>query len=315
MELLAVTWNFNPAVTPWADMPRWYGIMWALGFYVGFILLTRMYRSEKVSEKWVDMTFLYVLVGGILGARLGHCLFYEPEEYLANPIEILKIWEGGLASHGGTIGIIIAVYFLSRRVTKKNILWTLDRIAVPTALAGCLIRLGNLFNHEIVGKETGSNFGFKFLRHDISEAEAIVRTSSRNAKEAFDKIANDPAFADILAAVPNRHPAQLYEAIAYLIVFFVMWRLYWNTNIRQLTGALLGAFLTMVFGARFIIEFFKVMQDGGVEEKLADAGSLNMGQLLSIPFVLLGLFLLFRKFKELKKEKREIPKRLKKESK
>ncbi|MBN4072582.1 prolipoprotein diacylglyceryl transferase [Crocinitomix catalasitica] len=308
MILQSIVWNFNPAVTPWADMPRWYGIMWAVGFYIGFILLSRMYRSENVSEKWVDKTFLYVLIGGILGARLGHCLFYEPADYLANPIEILYIWEGGLASHGGTVGIIIAVYFLSKRVTKKPILWTLDRIAVPTVLAACLIRLGNLFNHEIVGKVTESGFGFKFLRHDIGNNEAIVRTSSNTAKDAFDKIANNPDYAHILAEVPARHPAQLYESIAYLLIFFVIWKLYWSTNIRTLNGAMLGVFLSLLFGSRFFLEFFKINQDGNVDQSLE---VLNMGQLLSIPFILLGLFLFFRKMKEIAKEKRKVPKRQK----
>ena len=309
MGLLDITWNFNPSVTPFSDIPRWYGIMWALGFYVGFTLLTKMYRSEKISERWVDKTFMYVLIGGILGARLGHVFFYEPKAYLADPISILKIWEGGLASHGGTIGIIIAVYLLSKRVTKKSILWTLDRIAVPTALAGCLIRMGNLFNHEIVGKVTNSGLGFKFLRHDIGEGEAMVRTSSSTAKEAYDKIASDPKFAEILAEVPARHPAQLYEAIAYIIIFFVLWRLYWKTNARQFNGVILGAFLTLVFGARFIIEFFKINQDGSVDQSLE---VLNMGQLLSIPFVLLGLYLFFRNRKNIEKEVREVPKREKK---
>ncbi|MBN4070916.1 prolipoprotein diacylglyceryl transferase [Crocinitomix catalasitica] len=302
----SIIWNFNPAVTPWADMPRWYGIMWAVGFYIGFVLLSRMYRSENVSEKWVDKTFLYVLIGGILGARLGHCFFYEPQDYLTNPIEILKIWEGGLASHGGTIGIIIAVYFLSKRITKKPILWTLDRIAVPTVLAASLIRLGNLFNHEIVGKVTESGFGFKFLRHDIGNAQAMRLTQSSEVKEAFDKIASDPNYAHILAEVPARHPAQLYESIAYLIIFFVIWKLYWNSNIRNLSGAILGVFLALLFGARFFLEFFKINQDGSVDQSLE---VLNMGQLLSIPFVLLGLFLFFRKMKEITKEKRKVPKR------
>jgi phosphatidylglycerol---prolipoprotein diacylglyceryl transferase len=271
-----------------------------------------MYRSENKTEKWVDMTFLYVLAGGIIGARLGHVFFYEPQEYLADPISIFKIWEGGLASHGGTIGIIIAVYLLSRKVTKKPILWTLDRISVPTALAGCLIRMGNLFNHEIVGKVTDSPLGFRFLRHDMSDGEAMRLTSENNVNDAFDQIANNPDFAHILAEIPIRHPAQLYEAFAYILIFLVLWRLYWRTNIRKLTGAILGAFLTLVFGARFIIEYFKINQDGSVDQGLAD-NLLNMGQILSIPFVLFGVFLFVRKVKELKKEHRKVPKRMKNE--
>ena len=156
----------NPSVVPSWNMPRWYGVMWALGFYLGFLVLNRMYKAEKAPVNWMDSTFLYILIAGILGARLGHCLFYQPDYYLAHPIEILKIWEGGLASHGGAVGIIIAVYFLNRKVIRQNMLWILDRLVVPTALAASLIRLGNLFNHEIVGSPTDLPWAFYFTLND-----------------------------------------------------------------------------------------------------------------------------------------------------
>lgn len=297
MNLLEVVWNFEPRVIPSLKMPVWYGIMWALGFLVGYKILERMLKSEKAPEEWMDKILVYVLVGGVLGARLGHCLFYQPDYYLANPIEILKIWEGGLASHGGAIGIIIAAYLLSKRVTKKPMVWSLDRLVVPTAFAAFLIRLGNLFNHEIVGKPTNSSAGFKFLRNDIMEWDALRETGAENAHDAYTLIANDPRFAYMLEAVPNRYPAQLYEAVCYLFIFLLLMFFYWKTNAAQLKGFLLGVFFITLFGARFVIEFFKENQDG-IDEAL---NTINMGQILSIPLVLFGLFLMLKNIKNLKK--------------
>ena len=301
MHLLEIVWNFEPRVVPSWEMPVWYGIMWALGFLIGLKILQRMYESEKVPEKLLDHSFIYVLIGGIVGARLGHCLFYQPDYYLANPVEIIKIWEGGLASHGGAIGIIITSYLLTRKYSEISLLWLLDRFVVPTALAAGLIRLGNLFNHEIVGKATGSDFGFKFLRHDIPPSIAISKTGTNPdvPGEAYDLIANNPMYADLLASVPNRYPAQLYESICYFVIFGVLMFLYWKTNSAKLTGFLAGTFFIMLFGARFFIEFIKENQDG-VDQNLQ---GLNMGQYLSIPLVLIGCYFVFRRIKSLKKGK------------
>lgn len=298
LNLLEVVWNFQPNVIPGYKMPAWYGIMWALGFYLGFVILNRMYKSDKVPDHWMDKTFIYVLAGGVLGARLGHCLFYQPEYYLSKPLEILKIWEGGLASHGGAIGIIIAAYILSRRVTKTGTIWILDRLVVPTALAAFLIRMGNLFNSEIVGKPTGSDYGFKFIRHDISSFDATAITG-KEPDEAYRLIADAPQYAQILADVPNRYPTQLFEAISYLFIFAVIFYLFWKTNSGSIRGFLTGVFFTLLFGVRFLVEFVKENQDG-VDQKLE---SLNMGQYLSIPLVLIGLYLVFRNIKSLKKGK------------
>ena len=283
--------------------PRWYGLMWALGFYLGYRILNRIYKSENVPDNWMDKTFLYVLIGGMVGARLGHCLFYQPDYYIfEHPEEIIKIWEGGLASHGGAIGIIIAAFLLSYRVAKKKkpVLWFIDRFVVPTALAACLIRMGNLFNHEIVGKPIPENsfFGFKFLRNDISDQTAMSLTGTDNSSDAFTKIANDPAFADVLSQVPVRYPAQLFEAIFYIFIFaFLLW-LYWKTNAGRLTGFLTGVFFITIFGIRFFIEYIKEGQ-GGIDDGRFQL--FNMGQILSIPLVLLGFFFVLRKWKEFRK--------------
>jgi len=280
-------------------VPRWYGLMWLLGYLIGLKILERMFKHEKVPMEWADKTFMYVLIGGILGARIGHCLFYDWGYYSQNPIEILYIWQGGLASHGGAIGIIIAAYILSKKVTKKSILWIVDRIAVPTSFAGGLIRLGNLFNSEIVGKETTSSIGFKFIRHDIPVNWAVEQTGKSSVNDAYDAIVNNPAFADVLVSVPVRYPTQLIEAVAYFIIFILMMLLYWKTNAKNLLGFLVGTFFVTIFGARFFIEYLKIEQ-GGTDSNL---GMFNMGQYLSIPLVLIGLYLILRHIKSLKVNK------------
>lgn len=303
MDILEIVWNFEPRVIPSLKLPAWYGIMWALGFLIGYRVMDKMLKSEKVPEDWMDKILIYTLVGGILGARFGHVFFYDWDLYKNNLVDILKVWEGGLASHGGAIGIIIAAFLLSRYVTKKNILWVLDRLVVPTALAGFLIRMGNLFNHEIVGKVTGTDYGFKFLRHDILSWNAQEATGTQNLHEAYGMIANDPNFAHILASVPNRHPAQLYEAICYLVIFGIMMWFYWRTNAAQIKGFLLGIFFILIFGARFVIEYFKESQGGSDDADLLLNYGINMGQMLSIPLVLFGFYLVFRSIGKFKASK------------
>ena len=257
----------------------------------------------------MDKTFIYTLAGGVIGARLGHCIFYDWDYYGANPIEILYIWQGGLASHGGALGIIFTSWLLSRNVFKRSMLWLLDRLVVATALAGFLIRMGNLFNHEIVGIPTGNSSGFKFLRHDIDSGTAMRLTGKNSPEKAYDAIANDPQFAELLATIPNRHPAQLYEAIFYLLVFGLLFFLYWKTNAARIKGFLLGAFFITVFGFRFLVEFIKENQTEMFTENVdgvaQNADGLNMGQWLSIPLVAFGIYLVIRNIKQLKKGREE----------
>lgn len=307
-DLLFINWTIDPRVISSWNTPRWYGIMWALGFYLGFMILNRIYKREKSPEIWMDKTFIYVLIGGVLGARIGHCLFYQPDYYLSNPIEILYIWEGGLASHGGAIGVIIAAFLLSKKVTKTGILWVLDRLVVPTALSAFLIRLGNLFNHEILGKVTESSWGFKFLREGSAKVNSLVIKATQTTgltndnysdklNEAYSTVAASPTkYAEVFAAIPARYPAQLIEALCYLLFFGVLMWFYWKTNAGQLKGFLLGIFFILVFGARFFIEFLKENQDG-IDQSLE---GLNMGQYLSIPLVLIGLFLVFKNIRSFK---------------
>ncbi len=263
--LLSILWDIDPEIFRLGSIAvRWYGLLFALGFLLGHNIVERMFKKDGIQLEWLDKLFLYTMIATIVGARLGHVFFYGWEFYSQHPGEIIKVWRGGLASHGATIGILVALWFYSKKVSKKSMLWILDYVVIPVAIAGCFIRLGNLMNSEIIGIQTYSEWGFQFIK----------------------------ASADIVDRNAARHPAQLYEAICYLITFAVLLYMYWKTNAKQYSGRLFGAFFIMIFTARFFIEFIKENQEA-FEQGMA----LNMGQLLSIPFVLIGLFFFIRSFK------------------
>lgn len=278
--LLTVTWNVDPTIfTVLSREIRWYGLLWVIGLIVAVYIVQRIYKSEKLPEKWFDSLFVYMMLGIILGARLGHCLFYEPEYYLANPVEMLKIWEGGLASHGGVIGIIIAVWLYSKRVTKKSMLWTFDRVMVPTGFTAAMICFGNLMNHEIYGGPTDLPWGFRFIDN--------VGLWMRGAEPVY----TEPS-----------HPTQIYEALIYLLVFGITMYMYWKTNAKNRQGLILGVGIALIFIARFFIEFVKNVQ---VDSEIAmrENTGLILGQWLSIPFIIWGLWLIWRSMKR----KAELP--------
>lgn len=256
--LLYITWTANPEILSWEFIHiRWYGLLFATGFAIGYYLTQRLFKAEKLPEAWLDGLLLTIVAGAIIGARLGHVFFYQWDYYQDHLAEIPQIWQGGLASHGGAIGLFLALWIFSRRVSKKPLLWITDRIAMSVALAGTLIRLGNLMNHEIVGALTDVPWAFIFTRYEA-----------------------DP--------VP-RHPSQLYEALAYLLIFVVLYRMYWYTAAKEKIGQLTGWFFVLVFGARFVIEFFKEVQ---VAKELSM--TLNLGQQLSIPLIIWGIYLILR---------------------
>lgn len=251
-----IYWDVDPTLfTAGPFTVRWYGLLFALGFFVGFLIMRSVYRREGKPEEDLDPLLLYMLAGTIVGARLGHVFFYHPEFYLSHPVEILRIWKGGLASHGGALGILTALYLYSRRHLDQPYLWLLDRMAIPVALAGSLIRLGNVFNSEILGKAADVPWAFIFARID---------------------------------QVP-RHPVQLYESLAYLLIFAGLLLIYKRKGPRVSTGLLSGLFLVAVFAARFFLEFFKVRQASFGGEL-----PLSMGQLLSVPLVFVGGVLVWR---------------------
>ena len=266
-----ITWNVDPELfTLFGREIRWYGLFWVIGLIVAVYIVQRIYDKEKLPEKWFDSLFVYMMLGIILGARLGHCLFYEPAYYLANPLDILKIWEGGLASHGGVAGIIIAIWLYSKKVTHKSMVWTFDRVIVPTGFTSAMIRLGNLMNHEIYGGPTSQPWGFRFIEN-IGAWKAGVA---------------EPIF-----SAPS-HPTQIYEALVYFLVFAITMYLFWKTDAKKKQGLLIGIAMIMIFLSRFFIEFIKEVQ---VESELLmrESTGLILGQWLSIPFVIWGVWLVW----------------------
>lgn len=260
-----ITWNVDPTLLHLGAVEvRWYGLLFALGLILlGPMIAEKMWKREGLPEAWLNSLFIYVVVGTVIGARLGHVLFYDPAYYLANPSKIIAVWEGGLASHGGALGVIIAVWIYSCRVAGRSILWTLDRIAVPTGLVAMFIRLGNLMNSEIFGRPTDLPWGFRFLRS--AEYHQLVPDLSIGC-----------------------HPTQLYEALAYLLTFLLTMWLYWRRDMaRRYQGLIFGVLLLCIFGSRILIESVKNVQEAWELDLIASYG-LNMGQILSIPFVVVG---------------------------
>ncbi|MBO7506985.1 MAG: prolipoprotein diacylglyceryl transferase [Paludibacteraceae bacterium] len=270
-----ITWTVDPCLFSIGPLTvRWYGLMWAAAFFFGYWVESKIYKKEGMTQDQMDKLFLYMLVGTVVGARIGHCLFYDPSRYLSRPYEILYVWEGGLSSHGGACGIIISLWLFNRNVAKKTYIWIMDRIVIAVAIGGAFIRLGNLMNHEIYGHATDVPWAFEFIKNIHHWQEGA-----------------DPVF-----SAPS-HPTQIYEAIYCLVTFSILMFLYWRTNARKYEGFIFGIFLIGVFLTRFILEFIKNNQ-----EDFEDDMMLNMGQLLSIPLILWGIYLLYKSIKQMKGE-------------
>ncbi|MBA1433139.1 MAG: prolipoprotein diacylglyceryl transferase [Epsilonproteobacteria bacterium] len=247
-------WDADPIALAFGPFHLyWYGLLFAAAILAGLEFMKRVYLIEGKDESTIEPLFIYAVIGIVIGARLGHCLFYDPDYYLAHPLKIFAVWEGGLASHGGGIGVLIALY-LGCKKYKIDFMWLIDRLVIPTALFGFFVRMGNFMNSEIIGKPT------------------------------------DVPWAIIFARVDNlpRHPAQLYEAFSYLAIFFILVFVYKKQYKNLQPGLLFGLFLVLIFTVRFLVEFFKTRQ----ADYTLGIG-LNTGQLLSIPFLLLGVFMIF----------------------
>ena len=277
--MLSIHWAVDSQLIDGWRTPNLYGLLFVSGIVMGYFVIRKMFRAEQVEDKVLDTLVTYMVLATIVGARLGHVLFYGPywdkiehgqvveTGYFSHPGEIIKIWEGGLASHGAAIAILIALYIFTKKVSNRSYIWILDRIAAPIAIAATFIRLGNLVNHEMVGYVTDVPWAFEFA-YFYNEA-----------------IGNyDPT---------PRHPAQLYEAICYLISFGVLLYLYWKLKKWQQPGFVFGSFLILIFGSRIICEFFKL---GQTARDFTYA--LNTGQMLSIPLVIAGIYLMAKASKK-----------------
>lgn len=257
MTLLQISWDASPEIFRIGNLAvRWYGLFWALSFYIGYEIVFRMFKKERIPLAHVDKLLVYMAAGSIIGARLGHCFFYDFNYYWQNPVEILMIWQGGLASHGGVVGILLALYLYQKKVSNQSFWWLLDRLVIPISLAAFFIRMGNLMNSEIYGVETALPWGFIF--------EARGETMPK-------------------------HPTQFYEGIPYLLLFISLGWLYLKKRQVLPTGFITGLFAFVMFSVRFLVEFVKEDQS-----KFEANMWLNMGQILSIPLIIWSLFVLYK---------------------
>jgi len=243
-------WSADPVALSFGPFHLfWYGILFATAILSGLEFMKWAFKVEKKDESVIEPLFIYAVIGIVVGARLGHCLFYEPEFYLSHPMKIFAVWEGGLASHGGGLGAIIALYIGAKKY-KFDFLWLIDRLVIPTALFGFFVRMGNFMNSEIIGNVTDVPWAIVFSRVD---------------------------------ELP-RHPTQLYEAFSYLLIFFLLFWIYKTKRDKIKVGFIFGLFLTLVFSARFLIEFVKTKQAAYTADM-----ALSAGQMLSIPFLVVGI--------------------------
>ena len=296
--LSAIVWDVDPILIHFGDGGvRWYGLLWAIGIYLCYLIQVKLYKNENCPDEWADKLFMWMVIGLIIGARVGHCWFYEwhnvtlpgmkaycqymgistdpvqifgwtinyRNPYIEHPLKLIKIWEGGLSSHGGAFGLLTAAWLLNKKVFSKepkfhtSLLWIMDRLVVGVCVTATLIRLGNLMNSEIYGTPTDLPWGFIFVRDGQTE----------------------PC-----------HPTQIYEMLYCIVAFVVTWLMYWKGKAYKREGLLLGVFLEIIFFTRFMLEFIKN------DQELFEAGHLlNMGQILSLPFVIWGIYLIARAYK------------------
>jgi len=253
--MLYINWNISPEIFNIAGLSvRWYGLFFALSFYLGYLIMERFFKKENIPLAILEKLAIYMIIATVVGARLGHCLFYDFDYYRHNPLEILYIWHGGLASHGAAIAIIFSLILFSRKY-NKSVWWVLDRIVIVVALAGFFIRSGNLMNSEIYGYTTNLPWGFIFVRDN---------------------------------QVDPRHPTQIYEGMSYLILFFYLLWYYYKKDGKPNNGLIFGKFLIILFTIRFLIEFLKEPQ-----AEFESSMLLNMGQILSIPFIIGGIIIIY----------------------
>lgn len=299
-------WNPTEGIDLGFFMIRFYSLTWVLAFAFGWYIMKYIFIRENESIEKLDKLFVYTILATMLGARLGHVLFYQPELFKEDPLSILLPIStqgglhftgfSGLASHGAAIAIIITMYYIKTKVLQHPLLWILDRIVIPVSFGAIFIRLGNFFNSEIFGKPTSADslLAMKFIKGEdwLNPREVVKVTNIQDATQAYNAIEKDPQFKNILETIPYRYPAQLYEALLYVPVFLLLMYLYWKTDARNKSGLLFGIFLVLLWSIRFVVEYVKDSQGGFEEYPLFNA--LSTGQWLSIPFIILGFYFIYK---------------------
>lgn len=300
MHFLEFDWNPLTGIDIVGNFKiHFYSLMWVLAFVIGWNIMKRIFIREDVKIEYLDPLFIYTVLATMLGARLGHVIFYQPELFSEDFFSVFlpfSFKDGfeftgfqGLASHGAAIGIVVAMYLYRKKYHYKSLMWILDRIVIPVASGAIFIRIGNFINSEINGIETDSVFGVRFIQDYYNKYRIVKETGIADYKEAYQAVTNNPQFQNLLEAVPYRHPAQLYEAFSYIFVFLILLYFYLKTNKGEQPGFLFGLFLVLLWTVRFFVEFVKIPQ--GVE--YIDWFGLKTGQWLSIPFIIIGLYFMF----------------------
>ena len=301
MLALKMTWNPSTGLDLGFFTLHYYSLMFVVAFMLGWYLMKKVYERENISIEKLDPLFIYSVLAILIGARLGHVFFYQTELLWQDPLSVVLPFRfvpeieytgfQGLASHGAAIGMIIAMYLYNKKILKKSILWLLDRVILPVSLGAIFVRIGNFFNSEMVGKVTDSNLGIKFVQDEYSEYQAQRITGIPNGRKALQALTDDSQFSQYIAEIPYRFPGQLMESFGYVFVFLILMLVYWKTDLRKKEGFIFGLFLTLLWTVRFIVEFFKRAQVEGREDWVL---GLNTGQILSVPFIIIGVFLMIR---------------------
>lgn len=300
---LKFTWNPVSGLDLGFLTIHFYSLMFVVAFSIGYYLMKQMFKNDGIPQEKLDSLFMYAVVSILVGARLGHVIFYQPSLFTEDffsiflPFRFVPEFEftgfRGLASHGAAIVTIIGVYIYNKKILKKSLLWILDRVVITCASGAVFVRLGNFLNSEMIGKVTDSPLGIKFVQDEISEFQATTLTKIKDPKAAYQALTSDSQFADVVAEIPYRYPGQLMEAMGYVLVFGILFFLYWKTKAAQKQGLLFGLFLLLLMGVRIIVENFKEVQ---VDER--SDWILNTGQWLSIPFIVAGLYFVITSFKK-----------------
>lgn len=300
MHLLKFDWNPITGIDIIGNFKlHFYSLMWVIAFVIGWYIMKRIFTKEKISLEYLDPLFIYTVLATMIGARLGHVLFYQSELISEDFFSIFLPFRfkggfeftgfQGLASHGAAIGIIIGMYLYRKKYNYKSLLWILDRVVISVASGAIFIRIGNFINSEIIGKVTESSFGVRFIQDEYYKNQIMQLTGINDVKQAYAAVTDNPQFAELLSAVPYRHPAQLYESFSYIFVFLILWYFYSKTSKKDQSGFLFGLFLVLLWTVRFFVEFVKEPQG----EEYINWFSLNTGQWLSIPFIIIGLYFMF----------------------